>query len=126
MTANYENVLKKQIELLTENKTLSESKEGQDRLFNENIEKLTQEYEGQIKQFENKVKANVKKIQDLSGGNIINRLLRNKRFRQAMQERGCSLDSLEKQSQLEEISVEVEEKEKEIQEAEEKSARLDE
>lgn len=42
LTANYENLLKKQIELLTENKTLSEQKESQDRVFNENIEKLTQ------------------------------------------------------------------------------------
>jgi hypothetical protein len=48
------------------------------------VEKLTQEYEVQIKDFEGKVKANVKKIQDLSGGNIINRLLKNTRFRQAM------------------------------------------
>lgn len=34
MTSNYEQVLKKQIELLTENKALSEEKEGQDRIFN--------------------------------------------------------------------------------------------
>lgn len=100
MTSNYEQVLKKQIELLTENKALSEEKEGQDKVFNENVEKLTQEYEVQIKDFEGKVKANVKKIQDLSGGNIINRLLKNTRFRQAMEARGCSLESLEKQSQL--------------------------
>ena len=52
---------------------------------------MTQEYEGQIKGFESKVKANVKKIQDLSGQNIINRLLKNTRFRAAMSERGCSL-----------------------------------
>jgi hypothetical protein len=126
MTSHYEQALKRQIELLTVNKALSEEKEAQDSVFNESVEKLTQEYEGQIKHFESKVKANVKKIQDLSGGNIINRLLRNQRFRQAMQTRGCSLDSLEKQSQLEDISVEVEEREKEIQEAEEKSSRLDE
>ena len=37
LTANYENVLKKQIELLTENKTLSEQKESQYKIFNENI-----------------------------------------------------------------------------------------
>jgi flagellar motor switch protein FliM len=94
MTSNYESVLKKQIELLTENKGFSEQKESQDQIFNENVEKLTQEYEVQIKQFETKVKNNVKKIQDLSGGNIINRLLKNQRFRQAMLARGCSLDSL--------------------------------
>lgn len=126
LTAGYEALLKRQIELLTENKALSEQKEGQDQLFNENVEKLTQEYEAQIKQFENRVKQNVKKIQDLSGGNIINRLLKNQRFQQAMLARGCSLEALEKQSRLEEVSVEVEEKEREIQEAEEKSARLDE
>ena len=34
MTSNYEQVLKKQIELLTENKALSEEKEGQDNIFN--------------------------------------------------------------------------------------------
>lgn len=44
ITANYENVLKKQIELLNENKKLSEEKEGQDRNFNEGVEKLTAEY----------------------------------------------------------------------------------
>lgn len=59
---------------------------------------MTKEYEGQIKVFEEKVKVNVKKIQDLSGSNIINRLVKNKRFRKAMEDRGCSLQSLEKQS----------------------------
>ena len=44
ITANYENVLKKQIELLNENKKLSEEKEGQDRNFNEGVVKLTAEY----------------------------------------------------------------------------------
>lgn len=34
MTSNYEQVLKKQIELLTENKALTEEKEGQDKTFN--------------------------------------------------------------------------------------------
>jgi hypothetical protein len=88
---------------------------------------LTAEYEGQIKEFEKKVKANVKRIQDLSnGGNMIARLLSNQRFRQVMSERGCSLEALENQCKLEEVSDEVEEREKEIQEAEEKSARIDE
>lgn len=51
LTSNYEALLKRQIELLTENKALSEQKENQDTIFNENVEKLTQEYEAQIKQF---------------------------------------------------------------------------
>ena len=34
MTASYESTLKKQIELLTENKALSEQKEAQDKIFN--------------------------------------------------------------------------------------------
>lgn len=51
LTSNYEALLKRQIELLTENKALSEQKENQDAIFNENVEKLTQEYEAQIKQF---------------------------------------------------------------------------
>lgn len=51
LTSSYEALLKRQIELLTENKALSEQKENQDAIFNENVEKLTQEYEAQIKQF---------------------------------------------------------------------------
>lgn len=51
LTSSYEALLKRQIELLTENKALSEQKENQDQIFNENVEKLTQEYEAQIKQF---------------------------------------------------------------------------
>lgn len=86
MTANYEAVLKNQIELLNENKKLTEQKDHQDKEFNGAVEKLTAEYEGQIKEFEKKVKANVKRIQDLSnGGNMIARLLGNTRFRQVMQ-----------------------------------------
>jgi hypothetical protein len=70
-------------------------------VFNEGVEKLTLEYETQIKQFEGKVKANVKRIQDLSsGGNMIARLIANPRFRQVMQERGCSLEALENQCKL--------------------------
>lgn len=80
---------------------MTEKKEAQDKIFNDTVEKITEEYEGQIKAFEAKVKANVKKITDLSGGNVINRLIKNERFRQAMQERGVSLDGLEKQSKLE-------------------------
>ena len=98
LTGNYEGILKTQIELLTENKALSEKKEAQDNIFNENVEKLTKEYEGQIKQFEVKVKANVKKINEFQGGNVINRLIKNDRFRAAMQEKGVSLEGLEKQS----------------------------
>lgn len=78
MTANYESVLKKQIDLLNENKKLTQLKENQDKQFNDAVEKLTAEYEGQIKDFEKKVKTNVKRIQDLSnGGNMIARLLGN-------------------------------------------------
>lgn len=51
MTSGYEQILKKQIELLTENKSLSEEKEAQDKTFNHNVEQLTQEYEVQIKEF---------------------------------------------------------------------------
>ena len=90
------------------------------------MEKLAADYEKQIGAFESKVKGNVKKIQDLSGANIIKRLLKNDRFRQAMTARGCSIECLEQQSKLEDISNEVEEKEKEINEKEEKSQRLDE
>lgn len=90
-TSAYETILKRQIQLLNENKILTQKKEQQDALFNSNIEQLTNEYEAQIKEFEQKVKANVKRIQDLSGGNIINRLLKNDKFRSAMQARGCSL-----------------------------------
>ncbi len=44
----------------------------------------------------------MKRIQDLSnGGNMIARLLGNARFKQAMQERGCSLEALENQCKLE-------------------------
>ena len=76
---------------------------------------MTSEYEGQIKGFEKKVKANVKRIQDLSnGGNLISRLLGNERFRKVMQDRGCSLEALENQCKLEAVSEEVEEREKEI------------
>ena len=92
MTGNYEAVLKRQIELLNHNKRLSQEKEQQDGLFNQAVENLTLEYEGKIKSFENKVKANVKRIQELSnGGNMIARLIANPRFRQVMQERGCPL-----------------------------------
>ena len=126
LTGNYEGILKTQIELLTENKALSEKKEAQDNIFNENVEKLTKEYEGQIKQFEVKVKANVKKINEFQGGNVINRLIKNDRFRAAMQEKGVSLEGLEKQSRLEDISAEVSDIEGEIQEAEDKSNKLDE
>ena len=69
------------------------------------MEKLTQEYEGQIKEFEKKVKTNVKRIQDLSnGGNMIAKLLGNERFREVMQQRGCSLEALENQCKLDEVS----------------------
>jgi hypothetical protein len=43
--------LKKQIELLHENKKLSQQKEEQDKIFNEGVDKLTLEYENQIKTF---------------------------------------------------------------------------
>ena len=127
MTVNYEAVLKKQIQLLNQNKAASEAKDQQEKQFNSGVEKLTLEYEAQIKTFEKNVKANVKRIQDLSnGGNMIARLLKNDRFRQVMQDRGCSLEALENQCKLEEISEEVEEREREIQEVEEKGAHLDE
>ena len=60
------------------------------------------------------MKSNVKKIQDLSGGNIIKRLLKNDRFKEAMVARGCSIEYLDGQSRLEDISNEVEEKEADI------------
>lgn len=37
MTANYESVLKKQIDLLNENKKLTQLKENQDRQFNDAV-----------------------------------------------------------------------------------------
>jgi len=43
---------------------------------------------------------------------MITRLLSNPRFKQAMQQRGCSLEAMENQCKLEEVSQEVEEREK--------------
>ena len=51
MTANYQTVLKKQIELLNINKQLSQQKDQQDKLYSQGIEELTATYEGQIKEF---------------------------------------------------------------------------
>lgn len=87
---------------------------------------MTKEYEARIKEFEEKVKGNVKRIQDMSGSNIINRLLKNERFKTEMIAKGVKVDVLEKQSLLEQISATVEEREVEIAEQEEKSAALDE
>ena len=81
LTVKYEGLLKNQISLLTTNKELSAKKENQDQIFNDNVEKMTQEYEGKIKEFEGKVKTNVKRIQEMSGTNIIKRLLKNEKFR---------------------------------------------
>lgn len=75
-------MLKNQISLLTVNKELSEKKEDQDKIFNETIEKMTAEYEGKIQEFEAKVKTNVKRIQEMSGSNIIKRLLKNDKFKE--------------------------------------------
>ena len=90
-TAEYEGMLKTQIQLLTKNKELTEVKEKKDENFNKNVEKLASDYEKQINAFEKRVKENVKKIQELSGGNVIKRLLKNERFKQAMKDRGCSI-----------------------------------
>ena len=81
LTVKYEGLLKNQISLLTTNKELNAKKENQDQIFNDNVEKMTQEYEGKIKEFEGKVKTNVKRIQEMSGTNIIKRLLKNEKFR---------------------------------------------
>ena len=80
-TAEYEFILKHQIDLLSKNKEISAKKEHQDELFDQQVQKLSTEYEGQIGAFEKKVKANVKKIQDLSGGNVIKIYLKNDKFR---------------------------------------------
>ena len=61
---------------------------------------MAKDYELQIAEFEKKVKSNVKKIQDLSGGNVLKKLIKNEKFRTVMQEKGCSLESLEQQCKL--------------------------
>lgn len=43
---------------------------------------MTAEYEGKIQEFEAKVKTNVKRIQEMSGSNIIKRLLKNDKFKE--------------------------------------------
>ena len=94
LTVEYEKNLKRQIELLTINKDLSEKKETQDAVFNEAVEKLTQEYEGKIRTFEEKVKQNVKRIQEMSGSNVIKRLLKNEKFKQKMEAEGVNIEVL--------------------------------
>ena len=81
LTGQYETLLQKQIQLLTLNKELSGKKQAQDDLFNENVENMTKEYETKIRDFEKKVKGNVKKIQDLGSNNIIKRLLKSEKFK---------------------------------------------
>ena len=41
LTVRYEGILKNQITLLTTNKDLSAKKEDQDKIFNDNVEKMT-------------------------------------------------------------------------------------
>lgn len=91
LTTEYEGLLKRQIQLLTANKQLSEKKEQKDNLFNEVVENLTAEYEGKIKEFETKVKTNVKRIQEMSGSNIIKKLLKNDRFKEEMKARDINI-----------------------------------
>lgn len=52
---------------------------------------MARDYEKKISEFEKKVKTNVKKIQELSGGNVLKKLIKNDKFRAALQEKGCSL-----------------------------------
>lgn len=52
---------------------------------------MTKEYEGKIKDFEKKVKANVKKIKDLGSNNIIKKLLKSEKFKEQMVKKGVKI-----------------------------------
>ena len=86
--------------LLTENKSLSEQREEQEKNISEEAERLTKEYESKIVDYEKKVQKNVKRLQELGSVNIISRLLKNEKFRNALKERGCNVDGLDKQEDL--------------------------
>jgi hypothetical protein len=61
---------------------------------------LTKEYESKIADYERKVQKNVKRLQEMGSTNIISRLVKNEKFKNALKERGCNLEGLEKQEEL--------------------------
>ena len=61
---------------------------------------MTKEYESKIVDYERKVQKNVKRLQEMGSTNIISRLVKNEKFKNALKERGCSLEGLEKQEEL--------------------------
>jgi hypothetical protein len=61
---------------------------------------LTKEYESKIVDYERKVQKNVKRLQEMGSTNIISRLVKNEKFKNALKERGCNLEGLEKQEEL--------------------------
>ncbi len=69
---------------------------------------MTADYESKIKEFEQKVKGNVKKIKEISQANVIKKLLKSEKFKTEMKAKGVKIEVLEKQCQLEEIIAQVE------------------
>jgi hypothetical protein len=61
---------------------------------------LTKDYESKIADYERKVQKNVKRLQEMGSTNIISRLVKNEKFKNALKERGCNLEGLEKQEEL--------------------------
>ncbi len=61
---------------------------------------MTKEYESKIVDYERKVQKNVKRLQEMGSTNIISRLVKNEKFKNALKERGCNLEGLEKQEEL--------------------------
>ncbi len=61
---------------------------------------MTKEYESKIADYERKVQKNVKRLQEMGSTNIISRLVKNEKFKNALKERGCNLEGLEKQEEL--------------------------
>ena len=61
---------------------------------------MTKDYESKIVDYEKKVQKNVKRLQELGSTNIISRLIKNEKFKNALKERGCNLEGLEKQEEL--------------------------
>ena len=61
---------------------------------------MTKDYESKIADYERKVQKNVKRLQEMGSTNIISRLVKNEKFKNALKERGCNLEGLEKQEEL--------------------------
>lgn len=125
LTLELKEALKRQVELLGENRQLMRDKKVREQLFKEGLDQQVDAFQTRILECQQAIEANVTQMTIMQTTGRMQRLLKIDRFRQEVVRRGGDPDALLRQFEAKELELRILEKDEQMETMEVTNSRID-